>query len=49
MQGGYASTFDLMLEHELTNLRYIGGNDPMEVGPTEKLTTIWAQVKTNEI
>lgn len=31
----------------IDELEIYGGNDPMAVEPTDKLTTIWAQVKTN--
>lgn len=31
----------------IDELEIYGGNDPMAVEPTDKLTTIWAQVKTD--
>jgi hypothetical protein len=32
----------------IDEIEIYGGNDPMAVEPTDKLTTIWAQVKTDK-
>ena len=32
----------------IDEIEIYGGNDPMAVEPTAKLTTTWAQVKTNK-
>jgi hypothetical protein len=32
----------------IDEIEIYGGNDPMAVEPTAKLTTIWAEVKTDK-
>lgn len=32
----------------IDEIEIYGGSDPMEVEPTDKLTTVWAQVKTKK-